>query len=459
MDYLIVCITGGEMATVMHDRVDVYQHPHNIENPRALFAWLDESGSHRHDETTLIVQDVPGRVPGAPATEAFRALAPALASGGWATPDVTRSAQTGWATWERIVPDTGRTERVHLGVLALMDASRTPLFTFADSAERIARNVRGYLATTGVLWRATAGVSGCAGIRAMVRDGRHALAAMRAAQGRGMPAQEPRWRWDDKPMHLRGVGDLRYSHNFEYVLGPNATGYVHVFDVRSMYLAAAHAAVLGFGKPQRGVKPFDHNVAGYWLIDLANDLPPYTRPWVVDYLDAAGPSVWVTSPVLSYLNGKGINPEILDAYTSPSSTRLLRPWAERLTTGARINADHEHPNVRAAWKRTYTETVGMMNAPGGSICRPDWRDTIMDLARVNMVRKLDAVYSAIGKWPFTIYTDAAAYHWPDPELPTEALLALGVIDAEGLADERIGKFKLVETIPAADYYHRKGAGR
>jgi hydrogenase maturation factor HypE len=33
----------------------------------------------------------------------------------------------------------------------------------------------------------------------------------------------------------------------------------------------------------------------------------------------------------------------------------------------------------------------MLRRPGGRIYRPDWRDTIVDLAKVNLLRKLDAM--------------------------------------------------------------------
>lgn len=394
-------------------------------------------------EITVIVDDVPGRGPFDPAS-AMRQLALWIGGmDGWITPDVERSIQTGWSSWVRT--NTRHPLQIHLGVIPLLDPSRTPLFRLTDAAQRIAMNLTAYRAATGSPWRATAGVSGCSTIRRIAADS--AAIRVQTATRRGNPVRlsEPRWRWDDQPSILSAAGDLRYARR---MAPAERHGFVHQLDVRAQYLAAAGVVGVGYGIPRRvDTVQFDPAVAGYW--DVRGDvLPNAMRPWAVDTRRGVMDSVVLTTPVMAYLLDHGISPEVIQAWVPATSSRILRPWVERLVDGKSAVLGSAHPDVVKAWKRTYTETIGMMAAEGGSICRADWRDMIIDMARVNLLRKLDRVHKLTGSWPIKIYVDSIWIYSEDEYPAPEVMRALGAIDSDGQPTEGIGKFRMIKTTPA-----------
>jgi hypothetical protein len=84
----------------------------------------------------------------------------------------------------------------------------------------------------------------------------------------------------------------------------------------------------------------------------------------------------------------------------------MRAWAEQLRDAL------AHPGttpIRGAIKDTYARTVGMFNRPTSRIYRPDWRDTIVDLAKINLLRKCAMVsplrYNIDSIWVATDYAD------------------------------------------------------
>lgn len=423
--------------------------PRDLLDRAQMLTWFAhiEHLAGRERNITVVVDDVPGRRIADPIA-AMRQLAYWLnGPDGWITPDLDRSIKTGWSTWVRTNAAYAGLS-IHLGVLPMLDADRTPVFKLTDSAQRIAMNLTAYRAATGGNWRQTGGVSGCSTIRQIIADTSAFKAGQSRARGGRGAITEPRWRWDDKPMMLGPAGDLRFGRR---MTDAEQHGYVHQLDIRSQYLAAAGAAVLPYGLPMRTDNTlFDPSVAGYWDI-RGVVLPEEIRPWAIDISAGVRDSVVVTTPVMGYLLDHGINPEVIQAWTAATSARILRPWTERMVLGKNSVLDHSHPDVRAAWKRTYTETIGMMAAPGGSICRSDWRDMITDLARVNLLRKLDKVNAITGTWPIKIYVDSVWIYSEDDYLADDVLLALGAIDRDGEPNELIGKFRHIKTTPASEY--------
>lgn len=358
----------------------------------------------------------------------------ALTAEGWLR--VTAAElNTGWITY------TGpRRHAIHLAVLDRMGAD-TPMWSDDEPADKVARRLALYHVKTGAAFRSTPGVAGCASIRH-----RAAAAAAVKSDRMGHKVGQPFWRSDNHPAFLRGTGDMRWSRAL-----PDVAPLMTQVDIRSMYLAAASASMLAWSPLDHtgGCEQFDHTVAGYWQISLS-DLPAelydgLNRPPVINPVGAEGSAraVWVTTPVMSYLNGLGINPDIGDAWVCSRSARILRPWAEAIRDALAVPT-----GMAAPLKRTYTEAIGMMARTGGSIYRPDWHDTIVDTARVAMLRKFDSAHKMTGAWPVRVYVDGAWYATSTEEHPD---YLTDVLNGPNGNATQVGKFRHERTVSAAQY--------
>jgi hypothetical protein len=148
-----------------------------------------------------------------------------------------------------------------------------------------------------------------------------------------------------------------------------------------------------------------------------------------------------------YFDSLGVRPAPSESWTTATSSQILKPWATKIRQALDVFPTKGVIPL-GALKRTYTETIGMFTVTGGSIYRPDWRDTIIDLARVNMMRKLDRARQVLGVWPVKIYHDAVYY--PGAEDERDAIAsAIGV-------NINIGKFKYQDTMTALEYVRRAG---
>lgn len=333
----------------------------------------------RHDAVIVVN-------PRVPLTPAERARATAgfledLQAAGWRSNSI--GAETGWFTCRhRTAPGT-----IMFGVLPWFDQSRTTLFRLDDPADLIARRLAWYHTVLGVTWRGTGGLSGTTLLRSLhVR-------------------RQPRWRWDRIPDDVHGRSfELLGAHHHRTPEDDDG-GFVHVYDTRAMYLAAALVAELAWDAPQqRGAQEFDPKRPGYWRVRL-DDLhrAPQSESWVRlfarDQGDAAG-LVWLTTPVMRYLT-EALGPiEVHDSVTADQGSRIMRGWAERLRD-ARTAVEGDDA-LTAPVKDTYARTIGMLRKTSGRVYRPDWRDTIVDLAKVNLLRKV----SAAGVKPLRYNVDA-----------------------------------------------------
>lgn len=314
-----------------------------------------------------------------------------LEAQGWKSNPI--GAETGWFTCRQPLHD-GST--VMFGVLPWMDQARTSLFQLDAGADEMAFRLAEYQRLTGSVWRGTGGLSGTGLLRAMY------------------PAQrQPRWRWDRIPSEVHGRSfELLGSHHHRAPVdeGP----FVHIYDTRAMYLAGALVAELAWDVPEwRGPQEFDPARPGYWRVSIP-DLhvacekvtgersywPDGGVRWLSRLVRAQDntPLVWVTTPVMRYLVERLGPIEIHDSLTADQSSRVMRGWAERLRD-ARAGADTD---LIPAIKDTYSRTVGMLRRNGGRVYRPDWRDTIVDTAKVNLIRKVDRA----GKGPLRWNVDA-----------------------------------------------------
>lgn len=329
---------------------------------------------------------------------------------------------------------------VHLGIGPMIPQDQSPFGNLAstdakDLAERLAR----YADVTGAAWRGHAGLAGCAAIRAIheAKD------------------NQPLWHW--KVPAEPGLTGCSYElGRVSKRLMEQAdwdAPWVHQFDIRAMYLAAAGVGMFGWSAPEHdGPREFDPSLAGYWQVRCDEVPHKWGRGTVTRVTEAEG-LMWVTTPVLAFLYEKGVQPEVFGAYTSKRTGRYLREWATRLT-GARAHLDQLPGNDRdravlAAVKDTYTKTSGMMARSGGRIYRPDWRDTIVDTARINLIRKVDKA----GFSPLRYNVDSV---WIASSLPVQEIEAkLGTLhNADGIEVPQVGKFRCVASQTISEYQRR-----
>lgn len=390
-------------------------------------------------EGLLLVPVLPGGGdddPGESLASRWAAMENSAFRAGWrVTGDEALSRDTGWATFRHM--EHG--QRIHMGILTMIDESRTPLFDIAGTAGPIADALVTYASVTGVLWRMSAGVSGCASLR---RD-----RAERAAVQLTLPeltadpdAGQPWWRWDKAPRDIHGAGHIIWSRPLvpaEKV--PDAR--IVTYDVRAQFLAAMVGGDFGWGEPHQRLRvPFDPKRAGFWKIASSGPLS-LSGPPLVRHLEGFTGLTWVTTPVMVYLLDMGIEPMVYDSWTSATSSQWLKPWAVKLRDALYAQSE-KIQTIEKALKRTYAETNGMFNVAGGSVYRKDVHWTTIDLATMNLRRKIDHVHATIGVWPCEIYHDAVSYPVADEEAFTELNTALGVKWPVGKGERiSIGKFK------------------
>lgn len=345
--------------------------------------WFRQAG-----EGVLLVQD-----PRTPGTERERRklgakIVDSLGRAGWKTSE--SGIGTGWFFCEQ----QGR-PIVMLGIGPWIEQGRTPLFDLEPDAPAsvVASRLGAYHRLLGTCWRGTAGLTG----NAMLRD-------MKAAT-RERTGGEPLWMWKKAPPEVCGSSFELYSGR--HWLPAGDAPFVHRFDVRAMYLAAAGAAELAWSAPEwGGQREFTPDRPGYWRIDarkINDPLHLLTR-------DCDG-LAWVTTPIVAYLIERGERPEIHDTVTADRQSRIMRGWAERLRDARQVAETHVSAfPIRPAIKDTYARSVGMMRRSTSRVYRPDWRDTIVDLAKVNLLRKV----AAAGVEPLRYQTDSVWISSDDP---------------------------------------------
>jgi hypothetical protein len=349
------------------------------------------------------------------------------------------SAPAGWK-YSELKPwttFTGNASVIHVGWLPELDSTNKlgPLLEGHQGPADLASRLGRYHQLVGVAWRYTAGVSGCAALRARFTD---------TKQG-----SQPLWR-HKLPAGLRGAGPLVWRGKDQPEQG--APGSVHVFDINAMYLAGMKNAQLAWGPLVRYSGGFDHRFPGFWELATASlpaELLDGTKrpPVVADRLRKG--SVWVTTPVAKYL-GEVTSLDVLDAWISENPQTIARPLAERWIAARQGDFGPLGP-VAPALKRTYTETVGMVAREGGSIQRIDWSATWGDLARTNMLRRVDRVGERFGLWPVAVQTDAVYYVQPSPGDPGRVTLA--EVLGEGTAP---GTFKYEGALTVDQYRAKLG---
>lgn len=337
-----------------------------------------------------------------------------------------------WSTFTREYPTRNQRTMIHLGLWGDLQRDPGPLLEGssgpADRAWRLGR----YRAATGHPWRYTAGVSGCTGLRETNR--------------RPGPGQQPLWQHAG-PKGILGAGPLIWR-----AAQQPAEGTIHGWDVNAMYLGGLKNARLAWGTLKHTkARGFDEADAGWWELDAlgipAELYDGKERPPMVPSVRIHKGTVWVSTPTAKLLEGSGAHLDVLDSWTCPNVQTIGRVYAERLMA-ARTGMIGPLGNAEFAIKRTYAELVGMIARPGGSIYRPDWAATIMDLSRANMLRRVYRVGEQLGIWPVAVQTDAVYYANVDPAVVGTAL---------GLGPG-VGMFKNAGTLTVDEYRAKYGRG-
>lgn len=233
-------------------------------------------------------------------------------------------------------------------------------------------------------------------------------------------------------------------------------GFIHAYDANAMYLAAQGATEVGVGEPEHHEKDvgFSPKVAGLWRINPgeADDwrLPDITRPAG----RLPGTTGWYTTPVIRYLIDElGQDPQILEAYTWPGSTRrYFVQWYEVVRDArAAMMAAGEDPDaavVLSAIKQVYARTVGRLartedGRAESPLYRPDWRLAIVSTANANLLRKLRRAGQQSDTWPVAISTDEVFYLSDEQKVRNAVPKPLRLSPKDGPL--KLGEFKPTRT--------------
>lgn len=305
---------------------------------------------------------------------------------------------------------------IHLGIRDRIDVSMTPLFHPEEPAAVIAARLGKYHQLTGTAWRARAGVA--------------AHGALRNLYNEGGKWKQPRWRADrpSSPVRapIRAAGPLVWRRPAEEYR--DGWKYVHQLDARAAYAAAMGVAELAWTTLERtGPRMFDPAQVGYWLVNTCEIPAPdrWPLPMVEFKAGANDGLIWLTTPIMALLAQYGFHPEPVDSFLCLwKPRRILRPWSETLRDAlARVERDGDQV-TRAAVKATWAESVSFLSRTGGRIYRPDWADTVIDVCRANMIRKVFAIgnYTNADHARQIIAADTdALYYLTDTPDPLEGL--------------------------------------
>lgn len=347
--------------------------------------------------------------------------------------DAARAA--GWQhaqidAWTLFHRDDGRT--VALGLRDSMNVLHLGvLFDKATDPAVLAVALDRYHRVSGNPWRGTPATSAHNAIRLSWENS----------------AGKPLWQQPKLPVRS-GVGFCSWSRP----LNENELwwGYVHTFDANNAYLGSAANAELAWSQLHHtGPQQFDASLPGYWLVDLSTDLlahladplrPPLVAP--------RNGQVWMTTPYAKLLEDFGYHGLILDSWTGreefyesgkrkhPAGARILRKWAETVRDGLPAKGTP----VGDAARRTYKDAVGGMQKQGMRISRTDWGETIIDLWRATLMRRVWRIYRQIGYWPVRIATDSISYADSNPDPRALAAIIHGGPNGHLLNSTALGQF-------------------
>lgn len=313
-----------------------------------------------------------------------------------------------WVTYSR------GTVRVPMGFWALMGGAAPekewPLFgdlvkeSDLEIPESVFHRFAMWSNLLGMTYHGSPGVAGTAMLRLLYPHGK---------------PPRPLWHLPVTPaLDRAGEAELHWR-------SPVARPHVHAvtYDRRRAYLASALSVEVAAGALEHNPVPgqqFDPGRSGWWKIDPSPWQFHAGLPDPLDGMHALG-GIWVTTPtlrLLTELRELGIygGYRILESRTG-RSTRLLRPWAERIRDAEAAmsgRTDKAALALAATLKESYRRAIGLMSRTGGPIWRPDWQAAIIAHTRMQVCRQTIKTYRLTGHLPVRIDVDSISYAMPTP---------------------------------------------
>lgn len=364
-------------------------------------------GKHENDGGTVLIGPdnlaALGFPPVPPAKLAEAEVHPALAPArnvGW------KIHHAGpWMTFHRPQSPT-----VHMGVLPWLDSENFELIdsdpvVMADRMDHVARLLR-------TPYRARPGITATAALRQFVGGRAPYWKPDNWAQIGPVGPYEERVAWEE-PYTWRSPLEDSLTQNQRYL---------HGYDVRLQFLAAASAVMLPRNALSHTKKRRYDGSAGYWKIIV----PPWNIPGLPHPCGTrceAGDIIAVTHPTMNLLQTLSDDynviamPEILDSWTAQNRkepgaekpVRLLRDWSEVIRDAVLAARREGDPIIAEAMKSCYTHGIVHWLKPWSSCHRPDWVHAIHALARCLFFMKLFQQWRVDGRTPVKIFHDTAYY--------------------------------------------------
>lgn len=451
--------TGWRSMVVTDDRVVLGHESVGADRDGALVEdgarLLDDIGRLLEQTTalfgaeggTVIVSRPPGGWSASPLVADSRrdleSMVSDAAAAGW-TCGGGRAYETGWFTFRR-----DGAPPVHLGVRGMLERSRTPLWDTSDSdvtPERIAHQLARWHAYTGAPFRQTPGVTGCG----MIRD------YFDSRGTNGFVRAQPLWLLPELPDTVStAAGELRWRRALTDA--ERQQPLVVSIDMRAARLnAMGMTDSLAFGRLRHVGHAYTWNRAlgGFWQV-AAGELAaaagltvwwgPRSLPPVNTACADANGMLWLTTPMMRWLEDHQVRPLIHDAYVADKSGQWLRRYRDQVR-GALQKAGDDLVMTRAI-KQLYVQTAGMMAAPGGSIYRRDWNNAVIDHERARVLDGAEKIWTVSGWWPVRCNVDELFYA-VESDRDWKAMINL-------LGDgPQLGKWKIKERMPMAEYVSR-----
>ncbi|MBF6215813.1 hypothetical protein IU487_32970 [Nocardia puris] len=221
--------------------------------------------------------------------------------------------------------------------------------------------------------------------------------------------------------------------------------YVHAYDRGGSYVAGLAGLELPIGEPE-------HKNEGEWQFDprvpafILTQIPP-TATWELPYVlspagrDFGDTPQWVPGPQFERALALGYDLPILEAWIWPSHARLLREWANRFSTAARV-LDTDNPDdqaVRSQVKVARVRGYGMLASQHLADAEGPWapyRPEVWFLgvskAAANITHFLTGMYDETGAAILAIDKDTIVLASDDPN-PVTAW-PMGPVDAAKAAE-------------------------
>jgi hypothetical protein len=331
-----------------------------------------------------------------------------------------RVRAAGWqhsqiAAWTLFHDQAGR--EVALGIRAAFGPPHLGVLFDRDTEPGvIALVLDRYFQVTGTAWRGTFATTALAGIRSTWANERY----------------QPLWN-EPRKGPGKAVGPMVWTR--ELGQWERTWGWVHTFDARSAYLAAAISSDLPFSQLHHvGAQQFDPKLPGYWHLQLDTStlemLADPSRPPLLPPARVQDTCAWVTTPYARLLRDSfGDRCEVIDSWTGtegtrpdgkrghPAGSRILRTWGGRMRDARTAVEAMPSGPIRdlllTAVKRTYKDAIGGMqrevNGRGMRVRRGIWAHTIIDQHRATMWRGILRVREKAGVWPVAVKTDSLSY--------------------------------------------------